>query len=75
MQVAVPLAGYAIGMAVSYLMRPDPPDGPRIDDLNQSGSQYGQVIPRTWGTIVVAGQIIWAPPLTEVATDESAGGS
>ena len=71
MQLAVPIAGYAIGMLVSYMMRPDPPDGPRIDDLNQSGSQYGQVIPRTYGTIVVAGQVIWSPPLTEVENQDS----
>lgn len=45
-----------------------PSFGPRLSDLKVQTSTYGNVIPRAFGTVRIAGNIIWAPPITEVAT-------
>lgn len=45
-----------------------PQFGPRLSDLKVQTSTYGNAIPRAFGTVRIAGNIIWAPPITEVAT-------
>jgi hypothetical protein len=45
-----------------------PQFGPRLSDLKVQTSTYGNAIPRAFGTVRIAGNIIWAPPITEIAT-------
>ena len=49
-------------------------DGPRINDLRVMSSSEGAPIPRLWGRMRVAGEVIWATNFEEVAvtrTDKS----
>ena len=50
--------------------------GPRLADLDVMASTEGAPIPRVYGRARLAGQVIWATQLEEVATDEttSSGG-
>lgn len=48
--------------------------GPRLDDLKIQISSYGAPIPVLYGTMRLAGNVIWAAPITEVATDTEEGG-
>src|SRR3954451_18245786 len=50
--------------------------GPRLDDLKVMGSTEGAAIPRVYGKMRVAGQVIWATPFEEVVstrTDKAGG--
>jgi hypothetical protein len=49
-------------------------EGPRLGDLQVSGSAYGTPIPSIAGHPRVAGQVIWASTKREIATTQSAGG-
>lgn len=50
-------------------------DGPRLGSLDVMSSSEGAPIPRIYGRVRLAGQVIWATQLEEVAvTDESSGG-
>ncbi len=68
------LAGFiapAISLGVGLLAGPTRlPDaqGPRLSDLSAPRSDYGQVIPHGWGAIRLAGNLIWASDLIEVAS-------
>jgi hypothetical protein len=42
--------------------------GPRIDDLRVMSSSEGRAIPRLWGRMRVAGEVIWATNFEEVVT-------
>ena len=42
--------------------------GPRINELRVMASEEGAPIPRLWGRMRIAGQIIWATNFEEVAT-------
>lgn len=65
--------GFQIGSAVGNLLFPEKVQGPRLDDLKLHNSSYGQMTPRLWGTIRVAGNIIdQQPELTE--HEETSGG-
>ena len=51
-------------------------EGPRLDDLRVMGSAEGSVIPRVYGTVRLAGQMIWATNLieeTETSTTTQGG--
>lgn len=48
-------------------------EGPRLKDLAVTTSSYGQPIPRHFGTMRVAGSVIWASDLEE-ASETSGGG-
>ena len=72
-----PGIGTAIGATVANLALPEDPEtsqGPRLDDLHVQISAYGAPIPIVWGTMRLAGNIIWAAPLTEIQTDTQEGG-
>jgi hypothetical protein len=51
-------------------------EGPRLADLDVMASTEGAPIPRVYGRARLAGQVIWATPIIEVATttQESSGG-
>lgn len=73
------LMGAAIGGAIGSAI--DPPKGPalygpRLSDLSQQTSSYGQPIPRLYGTAAVFGNIFWLEnnKLKEVAKTDSVGG-
>ena len=46
----------------------------RIDRLRLQTAGEGAPIPRIWGQMRVPGHVIWASPLDEISTTESAGG-
>ena len=64
-------AGGAIGSIVgqyvdqTILFAPKPRHGPRLGDLALQTSSYGTAIPRIFGTMRVAGTVIWATDLAE----------
>ena len=69
--------GWSIGAALGGLV--DPPDaikqqGPRLGDLKLQASSYGAPIPVIYGTVRVAGNVIWASEIRETATTTTEGG-
>lgn len=62
--------------AASVLLAPDPPtlEGPRIEDGHVGSSAYGAMIPRLWGTISIAGQVIDVSPMRTSRTVTRSGG-
>ncbi len=58
--------GAAIGQQVdAELLGPKGREGPRLADLKVQASTYGQQIPQLFGTMRVAGSVIWATDLIE----------
>ncbi|MGH6694468.1 phage tail protein [Sphingopyxis sp.] len=62
--------GAAIGAAVgqqidAQIFKPKGREGPRLADLKIQASTYGQQIPQMFGTMRVAGSVIWATDLIE----------
>ena len=58
--------GAAIGQQVdAAIFRPKGREGPRLADLKVQASTYGQQIPKLFGTMRVAGSVIWATDLVE----------
>lgn len=69
--------GWAVGVYVGQqLFGPKPPDmeGPRLNDLTITSSAYGSIIPIGYGTVRLAGNIIWSAGLKETKHKESTGG-
>jgi len=68
-------AGFIIGSGVgaSFDSLPDR-QGPRLSDLSIQSSEYGKPIPIIFGTIGLAGNIIWATDIIEVRTNTETGG-
>ena len=61
--------GAAIGQqADAAIFKPKGREGPRLADLKVQASTYGQQIPRLFGTMRVAGSVIWATDLIERRT-------
>jgi hypothetical protein len=69
-RLAGALAGAVIDRA---LFGARPPDGPRLKDLDVLSSTEGAPIPRVYGRMRVAGQVIWATALTEQASGGGKG--
>lgn len=61
----------ALGIAPSRRV-----EGPRLGDLSVQSSAYGQTVPLVYGTMRVAGNVIWATGIRETRQEEtqSAGG-
>lgn len=63
--------GAAIGAAIgqvadrAVLLKPKGRQGPRLTELAVQTSSYGRPIPRLFGRMRVAGQVIWATDLVE----------
>ena len=49
-------------------------DGPRLNDLDVQASTEGSAIPRVYGRVRLAGQVIWSTKFKETATTSSSGG-
>jgi hypothetical protein len=70
--------GGAIGAAIGQqidgrLFAPKPRQGPRLGELSVQTSSYGSQIPRLFGTIRVAGTVIWATDLREERSKSGGG--
>lgn len=68
--------GWAVGSLVGQALFPTKiPDqkiqGPRFTDTAIQSSSYGQMLPILYGTLKVAGNVIWASEVREVATSTS----
>lgn len=64
------LAGQAID---GRLFRGAAREGPRLSDLSVQTSSYGTPIPKLFGTIRVAGTVIWSTDLIETRTTSRGG--
>lgn len=64
--------GWTIGSLVDGPQGPDV-HGPRLNDLQVQLSTYGKPIPIVYGTMRIAGNIIWAKPIKETANEEEVG--
>lgn len=54
--------GGMLGNAVDRtLLKPKGRQGPRLTELTVQVSSYGQSIPRLYGTMRVAGSVVWQP--------------
>ena len=49
-------------------------EGPRLERLDVQSSTEGAPIPRCWGMVRLAGQIVWATDFRETVEEESVGG-
>lgn len=77
--VGYPMLGASLGgMLGGAIDPPKGPDikGPRLNDLSVQSSSYGQVIPRVYGTVALAGNVFWIEnnALTEHEKNEEQGG-
>ncbi|HTU11424.1 MAG TPA: phage tail protein [Allosphingosinicella sp.] len=59
--------GATIGQQIdqNILFAPKPRQGPRLGDLSVQTSSYGTQIPKIFGTMRIAGTVIWATDLIE----------
>ncbi|WP_299328686.1 phage tail protein [Parasphingopyxis sp.] len=75
--VAGPLGGSIgafIGQQIdSRLFAPKGREGPRLNDLRLQTSSYGTPIPRVFGTMRIAGTVIWATDIQEDRNREGGG--
>ena len=74
-----PVVGAQIGISLGGII--DPPKGPRLtgprlSDLSVQGAAYGSPIPRLYGSVAVAGTVVWLENdrLKEVSTKSEQGG-
>lgn len=73
-------AGAAIGAAIGgaidreILFKPKGREGPRLTELALQTSSYGTPIPKLFGTMRVAGSVIWATDLVEHRSKEGGKG-
>ena len=66
--------GGIIGQSIDQqLFGPGLRKGPRLGDLSVQTSSYGSPIPRLYGTMRVAGTVVWATDLKEEETVEGGG--
>ena len=65
-----PSIGWIAGSIIGNLLFPSGEDtvteGPRLGDLSVTSSAYGAAIPIGYGTLRLAGNIIWSPGIEEV---------
>lgn len=57
---AVSAGSYAVGYALTSVPKPGALDNGRSVDPRVQGSRYGAMIPRLYGRVEMAGQVIWA---------------
>lgn len=78
--VGGPLGGY-IGGALGGLLgsamggtQKSHYEGARLEDLAVQTSTYGKVIPKVWGSVRMAGNVIWSRPIKEMVTKTTVSG-
>ncbi len=59
-----------VSSGVSYLF---PADGPRLKDIKVTASTYGNIIPEGFGSVRVAGNMIWSTEVRETKHKRKAG--
>src|SRR3546814_7053827 len=55
------------------IFKPKGREGPRLVDLKVQASTYGQQVPQLFGTMRVAGSVIWATDLIERRSKRGGG--
>jgi hypothetical protein len=66
--------GAMIGQRADQLLfAPKPREGPRLGELALQTSSYGSVIPKIFGTMRVAGTVIWSTDLREHRSTSGSG--
>ncbi len=69
-----PYLGWSIGYAIgSYLDQPNI-EGPRLTDRTVQISSYGAAIPQVYGSVRIAGNVIWNGGIAEHSTSQSSKG-
>ena len=66
--------GALIGQSFDQALLAPATRGPRLGDLSVQTSSYGTQIPRIYGTMRVAGSVVWATDLAESAATTGAKG-
>jgi hypothetical protein len=66
--------GALIGQSIDQQLLGGPSRGPRLGDLSVQTSSYGTQVPRIYGTMRVAGSIVWATDLAESSATSGAKG-
>jgi hypothetical protein len=67
--------GTLAGVAIDQALTPGRhTSGPRLSDINIQASTEGTAIPRLFGRMRLAGQVIWASRFRETASTSSVGG-
>lgn len=67
--------GWAIGSALGGLFeKKKGEEGPRLTDLHLQNSQYGLMIPIVYGTVRIAGNVVWQTDLQEHKTKSGGKG-
>ena len=70
------LIGTVVGQSIDQqLLGGGPRRGPRLGDLSVQTSSYGSMIPRMYGTMRVAGSVIWSTDLEETSELQGDGKS
>lgn len=71
-----PAPGWIVGSIVGGLLFPDRPEkgSPQIGDRSIQSASYGTPITVGYGTVRVAGNVIWATPIEVVSSAVLAGG-
>ncbi|MFS0737168.1 phage tail protein [Sphingomonas sp. 1P06PA] len=66
--------GALLGSGIdARLLAPKGRQGPRLGDLKVQSSSYGSAIPKLFGTMRVAGTIVWASDLIETRSRQGGG--
>lgn len=67
--------GALIGNAIDHavLFKPKGREGPRLNELQVQTSSYGTQVPQLFGTMRVAGTVIWATDLRETKSKSGGG--
>src|SRR4051794_21846905 len=66
--------GALIGQSIDRELLGPSTRGPRLGDLNIQTSSYGTQIPRIYGTMRVAGSVVWATDLVQSSSTTGAKG-
>ncbi len=66
--------GALIGQAIDgRILKPGVREGPRLQDLRVQSSSYGTPVPKLFGTMRVAGTVIWSTDLVERRARQDGG--
>ncbi len=65
--------GSALGSAISGTQKKTY-DGARLEDLAVQTSTYGKAIPKLWGSVRLAGNVVWSLPIKEMVTTTTVSG-